>query len=348
MLLSLASALPPRRLTQAGLLEFFESRPRLPLRPESRRLLRRVLGGDSGIDSRHCAIDPAELDHWDAQRAARRYEELAPALAARAVATALERADLPAAALDGLLLSTCTGALCPGPSTHVAELLGLRPDAQLGDCTGYGCAAALPTLRLAQGLLALDPRAAVAVVAVELCSTTFFLDDDAGQLISLCLFGDGAAALILVGPEHPAAARALGRFGPVRSLLQPAHREQIRLAPAPGGQLRNQLGRGVPELAAAAVAELFRRDPPPPGARLVPHGGGREVLAALRRRFPAQPLEEAAAVLRQCGNLSSPSLFFALERALASAPKDPLWLTGFGAGFSAHAARFDPVSTVSS
>jgi alkylresorcinol/alkylpyrone synthase len=106
--------------------------------------------------------------------------------------------------------------------------------------------------------------------------------------------------------------------------------------------LRNQLHRSVPEVAADAVAQLF------PGANghvphVVSHSGGRDVLAAIRERLPGHELAEAAEVLRQCGNLSSPSVLMALEKALArngSAP-DKLWLTSFGAGFACHACSLE-------
>ena len=78
----------------------------------------------------------------------------------------------------------------------MAELTGMRHDVYLADLVGLGCGAAIPMLRAAQGFLAANPQAVVATVAVEICSAAFFADDDPGVLISLCLFGDGAAAAI--------------------------------------------------------------------------------------------------------------------------------------------------------
>ena len=71
------------------------------------------------------------------------------------------------------------------------------------------------------------------------------------------------------------------------------------------------------------------------------HAGGREVLAALQQRlgFRAEDLQRSAAVLREFGNVSSPFVFFVLERALAeSAPGGWWWMSSFGAGFSCHGA----------
>src|SRR5690606_35807451 len=149
---------------------------------------------------------------------------------------------------------TCTGYLCPGVTSHVAERLGLRSDAYLADLVGLGCGAAIPTLRAAQGFLAANPGATVATVAVEICSAAFYADDDPGVLISLCLFGDGAAAAIWRGDGAPGDWQA-GHF---TTTHRPVEREKIRFVNA-GGKLRNKLHRTVPGLAADAVAELYAK-----------------------------------------------------------------------------------------
>jgi alkylresorcinol/alkylpyrone synthase len=68
----------------------------------------------------------------------------APRLAARALASALTQAGLDAGQVDALLICTCTGYLCPGVTSYVAEQLGLRTDVFLQDLVGLGCGAAIP------------------------------------------------------------------------------------------------------------------------------------------------------------------------------------------------------------
>jgi len=71
------------------------------------------------------------------------------------------------------------------------------------------------------------------------------------------------------------------------------------------------------------------------------HAGGRDVLVALRDRLGLSEadLRWSAAVLREYGNVSSPSVLFTLEAALADrAPGGYWWMASFGAGFSGHAA----------
>jgi alkylresorcinol/alkylpyrone synthase len=108
------------------------------------------------------------------------------------------------------------------------------------------------------------------------------------------------------------------------------------------GKLRNLLHRSVPELAAGAVGQLWKARGPRAVNRVVAHTGGRDVLAALQAALPGYSLEASLQVLNTCGNMSSPSVLFALEETLKTARPDAdndFWLVSFGAGFSAHACR---------
>jgi predicted naringenin-chalcone synthase len=336
-LVSLATAFPPHIFTQQECHESIASSASFDaLKPRSRDLLGRILLGDSGIQTRHfCESDLPRLFTLDAGGLHRHFEHHAPRLAADALGRACEKAGVAPSEIDALLVCTCTGYLCPGPSSHLAELLGIRHDAFLQDLLGLGCGAALPMLEAARGVLAADPTRLVATVAVEICSAAFYLNDEPGVLVSLCLFGDGAAAALW---------RAEGdgpRFANFATTHLPAHREKIRFVNA-NGRLKNQLHRDVPVLAAKAVSELYQRRATDPAAILA-HTGGRDVLDAIERAIPAHPLDESREVLRDRGNVSSPCVLAALENRLGKeqAP-GPLWLTAFGAGFAAHSAELLP------
>jgi len=74
------------------------------------------------------------------------------------------------------------------------------------------------------------------------------------------------------------------------------------------------------------------------------HPGGRDVLLALREslHLAKDDLRWSEAVLREFGNLSSPSVFFVLQAAFAdSAPSGYWWMSSFGAGFSCHGALLE-------
>ncbi|MBC8012384.1 MAG: stilbene synthase [Burkholderiales bacterium] len=341
---ALATAVPEARYTQSecwDIVAASEARERLSRR--SRLVLQAILRGDSGIATRHFAYTPIEqVFAAPADSLNESFRREAPLLAGRALADALAQAGLRADQLDALLVCTCTGYLCPGVTSYVAEQLGLRPDAYLQDLVGLGCGAAIPTLRSAQGVLAAHPEAIVACIAVEICSAAFYLDDDPGVLVSACLFGDGAAATIWRGTPRPAPRAALRVTG-FNTVHVPAARDKIRFEQR-DGKLRNLLAADVPTLAAQTVARLFAAEPAdqPAPARILSHPGGRDVLDAIEAALPGHVLDASRRVLRDHGNMSSPSVLFALADALRSgtpAPGEDWWLVAFGAGFAAHSCR---------
>jgi len=342
----LASAFPPHRLTQEEAFQCLRESPHAEkLRPGTMELLRKVLMNPaSGVDERRFATnDFSWLFAADAEALNQYFEREAPRLAGTALERALDRAGLAPDQVDALFISTCTGFLCPGVSSYVAEQTGMRSDAVLIDVTGLGCGAAIPLMRSAADFLRANPGACAVTVAVEICSAAFFLDDNAGVVISAALFGDGAAAAVWRGEPGQAPAMRAHDF---RSLHRPNHRQSLRFENR-SGKLRNILGRDVPEVGAEAVSELYAAAKLPDGTRVVSHGGGRNVLEAIRERLPGLPLSEAAWVLQRYGNVSSPSVLVALERALETGLTGEAWLTSFGAGFSAHACRLSPDRPVS-
>lgn len=334
---SLATTVPPRSFTQQDCWNAMRQGNFLAtLKPRSVALMEKVLAnGNSGIHRRNLALDSiiAPFGHG-AETLNNNFEREAPPLATTAVLEALRKAGLVAADVDALFVCTCTGYLCPGVSSHVAELTAMRHDVYLSDLVGQGCGAAIPMLRAAHGFLAANPRAVVATVAVEICSAAFFACDDPGVLISLCLFADGAAAAIWTG-GGTACGWQVGHF---TTTHRPAEREKVRFVNSEG-RLKNQLHRAVPGLAGEAVAELFALRSGEPD-QVLAHSGGRDVVDALESMLPYD-LIETRGVLRDHGNMSSPSVLFALERRLADdRPGDRrLWLTAFGAGFAAHACE---------
>jgi predicted naringenin-chalcone synthase len=345
---ALSTAAPEARFTQSecwDIVAASEERERLSRR--SRLMLQAILRGDSGVATRHFAFSPIErVFAARADDLNECFRREAPRLAGRALGDALARAGLRADQLDALLVCTCTGYLCPGVTSYVAEQLGLRSDAYLQDLVGLGCGAAIPTLRAAQGVLAANPNATVACVAVEVCSAAFFLDDDPGVLVSACLFGDGAAATIWRATPPGRAGALPGpalRIGGFNTVHRPESRDKIRFEQR-DGKLRNLLSPEVPALAASAVAELFAAEPPslPAPARVLSHTGGRDVIDALEAALPGHRLDISRRVLRDYGNMSSPSVLFALAEALREGPPAPgedWWLVAFGAGFAAHSCR---------
>jgi alkylresorcinol/alkylpyrone synthase len=345
-LTGLGTAVPEHCFTQVECWAAMQESPQFPaLSPRSHAVLRKVLTGENGIATRHLAV--SELSEAFVLTPAAlhaRFAEHAPRLATQASERALAAARLSPADVDAILISTCTGYLCPGLTSYVTEQLGLRSDVHALDLVGQGCGAAMPNCRTAESMLTAGRAQNVLSVCVEVCSAALYLDDDPGVLISACLFGDGAGAA--VWSARPAEHQRRVEWKASRSLLSPRDRDALRFEQREG-MLRNILTRDVPALVAQHVEALLSQsleEYPLQRDELtgwIFHAGGREVLGALQARIglSADDLQRSTVLLREIGNVSSPFVFFVLERALAEhAPGGWWWMSSFGAGFSAHGA----------
>jgi predicted naringenin-chalcone synthase len=345
----LGTAAPPQRYLQRESWDAVQNFPQLlDLKPRSRAIIRKVLCGDNGVTSRHLSLDSiGEIFEITPDALQARFTKHAPVLAAEAAQRAMKDADCQPDEIDAILISTCTGYLCPGLTSYVSERLGLRPNVFALDLVGQGCGAALPNLRNAEAILTAGRAKKVLSVCVEICSAAFFLDDDPGVLISACLFGDGAGAAVLANEPKPDQRRVEWKFG--SSCLAPDQREALRFSHK-NGMLRNILLPQVPQIAGEEAAKLFVQSLAEAGVKRasiagwILHTGGRDVLLALRDKLDLteSDVRHSAAVLREFGNISSPTVYFVLERALHDTVPDGLWwMCAFGAGFSCHGALLE-------
>lgn len=345
----LGTAHPDRRYTKVDCWKAFKASPwfdRLDRR--ARMVTELVLARDNGIEARRLAVDSLdEVFSIDPDTLHARFLANAPALASQAAQRALADAGIGAADIDAVIVSTCTGYLCPGLSSYVTESLGLRGDAQALDLVGQGCGAALPNLRMGDALIASGSCTRVLSVCVEVSSAAMYLDNDPGVLISACLFGDGAGAAVL--SATPQANRRTIEWKRAASIVDPERREALRFEQH-NGLLRNILTREVPALAAGYAQRVLDKVLEAEGLQRseingwIWHAGGRDVLAALRERLDLSEADvrHSAAMLREYGNLSSAFVFFVLQAALADdATGGRWWLASFGAGFSSHGALLE-------
>jgi alkylresorcinol/alkylpyrone synthase len=342
----IGTATPVNRYTKAECLDAFQKSDWFAkLDTRSHYIARTVLQRDNGIEARRLAIESLdEVFKIDPNTLNQRFLIHAPALAAEAAERALASACLEPSDIGAVVVSTCTGYLCPGLSGYVVERLGLRSDVQAYDLVGQGCAAALPNLQLCRSLLASNAYENVLSICVEVSSAAIYLDNDPGVLISACLFGDGAGAAVLSRKSESFKGRI--EWIDSTSLIDPTERKALMFEQR-DGMLRNILTRAVPTLAAKHAYRVL--DTVLNRADLcitdingwIMHAGGRDVLIELEKEFKleSQDFCYSASVLREYGNLSSAFVYFVLEAALVDeAPGGWWWLSSFGAGFSCHGA----------
>jgi alkylresorcinol/alkylpyrone synthase len=342
----IGTATPPARYTKAECWNaFLESDWFGRLDRRSHAIAEAILLRDNGISARRLALDSlAEVFAIDPDTLQRRFATHAPALATAAAVDAMRDAGIGARDVDAIVVSTCTGYLCPGLTSYLAERLDLRANVQAYDLVGQGCGAALPNMRLGEALIDANSSRHVLSVCVEVSSAAMYLDNDPGVLVSACLFGDGAGAAVL--SAQPAKHKRRIEWSDGSSVLEPRQRDALRFQQR-GGMLRNILTRPVPALAAEHAQSVLNSELARAQLQVsdivswIMHAGGRDVLQALRERIglSVDDLRHSAAILDEYGNMSSAFVYFVLKQALdENAPPGWWWMSAFGAGFSCHGA----------
>jgi len=262
------------------------------------------------------------------------------ALGASAARRCLDGAGIDPREIDYVVATTCTGYVCPGLSPRLAQMLGLRDDVQRADLVGMGCAGAMPSLQRASDFVRANPGRRALVVTVEVSSACWYVDDSLETVVGNTICADGAAAVV-VGCDDASSGPRLERFS---TLLDFDFIESVGFEFKGGKnrivlakQLRTASGplvrRAVERLLAEARLDFVDVD------HWVVHSGGKRVLdgidAALGLRDDG--LAHSRAVLRDFGNMSSPTLLFVLERVLGTAcPGDVGVLIALGPGLAAE------------
>ncbi len=281
--------------------------------------------------------------HGWAERA-QLFVDHAVALACRAALGALDRAGLPASAVDAVVAVSTTGICTPSLDALVMERLHLRPDVVRLPVFGLGCAGGVLGLARAAALARAMPGAHVLLVVVELCGLTFRPNDHSkSNIIATALFGDGAAAAIIgSGGSGPSS----GGSGP--SIVASGEHTWPDSLDVMGWRIKDDglgvlFSRDIPTL----VRDRFR---PALDAWLerigVPfasidgflcHPGGAKVVVALEEALALPPgrLAHERAVLAEYGNMSAATLPFVIERALSRPLAGRHLATALGPGFTA-------------
>jgi predicted naringenin-chalcone synthase len=361
-ILSLGTALPETRVPQSDALRVARSLVRL--KEDESPWLSGVFAG-TGITTRHMALGdavvrdllqgtrhsgspflPSGRDDDRGPTTAQRmehYTRLAPPLALQAAERALSTSGTDAESITHLVTVSCTGFVAPGVDRALIAGLGLPATTQRTHVGYMGCHGALNGLRVADAFAGSDPDACVLLCCVELCSLHYHYQWNMGSMIANALFADGAAAL--VGVPTRRAPRDSWRVRASGSCLLPNSANAMTWTIGDHG-FEMTLGRQVPALIAKhlrpwleswlAKSELTIGDV----ASWAVHPGGPKILQAVEESvpLPAGSTVAARAVFAECGNMSSPTVLFILDRLMREGAPRPCVALGFGPGLVAEGA----------
>ncbi len=338
------AVLPEHRYEQRELSELFID---LCVPDERQHALVRRLHAGARVDTRHLALPIEryrELNGFtDANEA---FLDVATKLGTTAVLGALKDAGLTPEDVDYIVSTTVTGLAVPSLEARIAAPVGLRPDVRRVPLFGLGCLAGAAGVARTHDLLRGRPGAVGVLLAVELCSLTVQRDDpSAANLVASGLFGDGAAAVVLVDDDHPAAAGG-PRVLDTASHLYP-ETERAMGWDVGGTGLRIVLGVEVPDLVHKHLRHDVTRLLEPHGlhiedvARWICHPGGPKVIEAIQATLGLDEYDLGMTweSLRRIGNLSSASVLHVLRDTLRERPAQPGdygVLMAMGPGFCAE------------
>jgi len=313
----------------------------------------------SGVVSRAIAADPSDLLHRSTPERMAIFERLAPPLAEAACANALAEAGVAPDRVTDLVVVTCTGLAAPGVGSGLAGGgdLGLPRNVRQLQLAFMGCFGGIAALRTASSLAGADPDAVVLAVCVELCSLHLRDDRDPQNLVASALFADGAAAVVVGGREVVAANRGAAAsgsrrasLGRGRTLTLPEGREEMSWRLTEHG-FAMTLSREVPRAIEREIGGFLDAAVPRPRVVLA-HPGGPGILEAVDRavaccdlagRLDPRGGEIAREVLAECGNMSSATILFVLDRALREGLSGPFEAVAFGPGLTIDAIGLGPV-----
>jgi len=300
----------------------------------------------SGIGTRHTALPLERYRELGTFRETNDlFIEVATDLAERALTSALDEAGLVASDIDFVLFTSVTGIAAPSVDALLVARMGMRPDVKRLPSYGLGCLGGAAGIARVHDYLEGHPTGVGVLLSVELCSLTLQRDDATmANFVATGLFGDGAAAVVMLGDDHP---RARGpRVTATRSAIYPDTREVIGF---------NVGGSGFEIVLTPGVAEVIERHFPADVAAFlstqqlgvsdiawwVAHPGGPKVLEAFQAALdvPRSEFARSWACLDRVGNLSSAAVLHVLADTLALgsfADRAPGLLFALGPGVSAE------------
>ncbi len=278
------------------------------------------------------------------QEANRIYEETAFELAYKAAEAVMAQSRVPAEEIGMIVFASTSGIATPSLDSKLIQKLGLSRNIPRIPIWGLGCAAGVAGLARAGELTSGLHGRYLLLVTVELCSLTFQLADlSKANVVAASLFGDGAAAL-LIGTEGQ---------GP--EILASYSHLWDDSADIMGWELvdtglKVRLSRDIPSLVHTEMPKLLDASAAAWGIsrgdirHYVLHPGGAKVLEAFAETTGIDPavLEHSYWVLHEYGNMSSPTVLFALRHFLDTTPRtgELGLMLAFGPGFCAEQLLF--------
>lgn len=334
-IMGISTAVPENELEQMDIYKFMQRLYTLEANDERKHEL---LYQRSGIQKRYSCVPDYDLS--SANRLL--YDEdttitIAPTLEKRM--GLYQRFAMPLAmkAIDDLLLKnqaysrqdithiitvSCTGMSAPGLDLQLMEALQLSSNVTRTSINFMGCYAAVHGLKQAHAICESEPNANVLLVCVELCTLHFQKKSNYDNLTANAIFGDGAAAALICGKPKTEAAIEIKDF---YSEVNFAGKNDMAWELSSTGFLMT-LSSYIPQLLGSNINSLIENALLKYNTKIEEienwsiHPGGRKILEVISQQLNLEDtqLESSYRVLKNHGNMSSPTILFVLADMLHS------------------------------
>ena len=351
-IISIETAVPAFQHEQNRILTFMQEVYRLDA-VEARKL--KFLYRQSGIDYRYSAIadfskDAADWNFFppvgsaDSIPSIDKRMNLYGAAAAPMAKEAIEKClanRMDCDSITHLITVSCTGMSAPGLDLELIELLNLPKNIYRSSINFMGCYAAIHALKMANAICKAEASAKVIIVCTELCTLHFQDVASADNIASSLLFGDGAAAVLVVSDDVDMQGLYLKSF---YSEIVPKGKDDMSWVIASTGFLMTLSGY-VPDLIQADFESLMNKAMDKSGITKEDiqywciHPGGKRILDAISKSldFNGPELSQSFEVLKEYGNMSSPTVLFVLKKimdTLQSGESANIFGAAFGPGLT--------------
>jgi predicted naringenin-chalcone synthase len=274
----------------------------------------------------------------DLEKRMKWYDEYAGKLSVKTIKECIKD-KISVAEITHLITVSCTGMSAPGIDLEIMEALNLPGTIFRTSVNFMGCYAAIHALKIANALCISEPDANIVIVCTELCTLHFQKENSIDNITSTLLFADGCAAVLVQNNKSNLKGLMLKSFFSDVSLRG---KKDMSWQLSSKGFLMTLSGY-VPDLVredfnqlvskALDKSSILREDI----TYWCIHPGGKKILQCISKSLQLKDddLSYSYEVLKDYGNMSSPTILFVLQKILADIElkKNHKKQTIFGAAF---------------
>ena len=296
----------------------------------------------TGIENRYSTIPDYAIDQPEKRSFYTEHERLEPfpttkqrsefyrkeaiKLSIDSAKNCMDETNVSASEITHLITISCTGMYAPGLDIDLVNELGLKKNVERTCINFMGCYAAFVGIKSAVAFCAANPLAKVLVVATELCTLHFQNKTDEETLIANAIFGDGSAALLIANEGENTKGVRLKPIAFHNELFSEGASEMAWNIGNHGFEMK--LSAYVPSLIEKGIDELVTRLKKKEAVDHIEHfafhPGGKRILEVIEQELGLSKTEGWAGreVLKNYGNMSSPTVLFVLKTLMNSLKKE--------------------------